>query len=441
MKAITHSLIPLMVLLLGVSLAAPQSAPEKNIDSTRDSGLKMLNVVKEQIKANYYDSKFHGIDLDARFKVAELKIKQALSYAQIIGIIAQAVIDLNDSHTSLIPPPYKSTTVYGWKMQMIGNACYITAIAPGSDAEAKGLKPGDRIIALDGNEPTRKTMWKIKYYYYVLRPKSQVEVTVETPAGERRQVDVLTKNYRRHFEEDSGMIYVRDPITSDLGEVLKTVKIYHEFGTDLIVYRFRSFDTDSDDIDKMMKKLGGHKAAVVDLRNNSGGRSDMLERFISYLFNHEVKVGDLKRRKEVKEVKVKPRKSHAFAGDLIVLIDSESKSAAEVFARLMQIEKRGLIVGDRSAGMVMENMVYDYDFDDRDRQPVLYGLMITDADIVMSDGKSLEWIGVTPDKLILPTSDDIRNRRDPALAYAASLGGIKITPEEAGALFPGNAPK
>jgi len=441
MKAITHSLIPLMVLLLGVSLAAPQSAPEKNIDSTRDSGLKMLNVVKEQIKANYYDPKFHGIDLDARFKVAELKIKQALSYAQIIGIIAQAVIDLNDSHTSLIPPPYKSTTVYGWKMQMIGNDCYITGIAPGSDAEAKGLKPGDRIIALDGNEPTRKTMWKIKYYYYVLRPKSQVEITIETPAGERRQVDVLTKNYRRHFEEDSGMIYVRDTITSDLGEVLKTTKVYHEFGTDLIVYRFRSFDTDSDDIDKMMKKLGGHKAAVVDLRDNSGGRSDMLERFISYLFDREVKVGDLKRRKEVKEVKVKPRKSHAFAGDLIVLVDSESKSAAEVFARLMQIEKRGLIIGDRSAGMVMENMVYDYDFDDRDRQPVLYGLMITDADIVMSDGKSLEWIGVTPDKPILPTPDDIRNRRDPALAYAASLGGIKITPEEAGAIFPGNAPK
>ena len=441
MKAITHSLIPLMVLLLGVSVAAPQSSLEKNIDSTRDNGLKMLKVVKEQIKANYYDPKFHGIDLDARFNVAELKIKQALSYAQIIGIIAQTVIDLNDSHTRLIPPLHQSTTVYGWKMQMIGNDCYITAIAPGSDAETKGLKPGDRIIALDGNEPTRRTMWKAKYYYYVLRPKSQVEVTVETPAGERRQVVVLTKNYRRHFEEDSGWIYVRDTITSDLGEVLKTTKVYHEFGTDLIVYRFRSFNTNSDDIDNMMKKLNGHKAAVVDLRANSGGRSDMLERFISYFFNHEVKVGDFKRRKEVKEVKVKPRNSHAFAGNLIVLIDSESKSAAEVFARLVQIEKRGLIVGDRSAGMVMETMVYDYELNNRNDPPVIYGLMITDADIVMSDGKSLEWLGVTPDKLILPTSDDIRNRRDPALAYAASLGGIKITPEEAGALFPGNAPK
>jgi C-terminal processing protease CtpA/Prc len=430
-----------MVLLLGVSVAAPQSAPEKNIDSTRDSGLKMLKVVREQIKANYYDPKFHGIDLDARFKVAELKINQALSYAQIIGIIAQTVIDLNDSHTRLVPPPYKSTTVYGWKMQMIGNDCYITAIAPGSDAEAKGLKPGDRIIALDGNEPTRKTMWKVKYYYYVLRPKSQVDVTFETPAGERRQVVVLTKNYRHHFETDSGMIYVRDTITSDLGEVLKTSKVYYEFGTDLIVYRFRSFNTDSDDIDNMMKKLNGHKAAVVDLRANSGGRSDMLERFISYLFNHEVKVGDFKRRKEVKEVKVKPRNSHAFPGDLIVLIDSESKSAAEVFARLVQIEKRGLIVGDRSAGMVMENMVYNYELDLRNAPPVLYGLMITDADIVMSDGKSLEWLGVTPDKLILPTSEDIRNHRDPALAYAASLGGIKITPEGAGALFLGNDPK
>ena len=96
-----YSLIhPLIVLLFSVSVAAPQSAPEKNIDSSRDKGLKMLKVVKEEIKANYYDPKFHGMDLDARFKLAEVKIMQALSAAQIIGIIAQAVIDLNDSHTN-----------------------------------------------------------------------------------------------------------------------------------------------------------------------------------------------------------------------------------------------------------------------------------------------------------------------------------------------------
>jgi C-terminal processing protease CtpA/Prc len=120
-----------------------------------------------------------------------------------------------------------------------------------------------------------------------------------------------------------------------------------------------------------------------------------------------------------------------------VIVDSQSSSASEIFARLVQLEKRGKEVGDHSAGMVMESLRYKYELESGDR-PVLYGLMITDADIVMTDGKSLAWVGVEPDKMILPTPDDIRSARDPVLAYAASLVGVTLDPEKAGSLF---APK
>jgi hypothetical protein len=47
-----------------------------------------------------------------------------------------------------------------------------------------------------------------------------------------------------------------------------------------------------------------------------------------------------------------------------------------------------------------------------------YGVSITDADIIMTDGKSIEHVGVTLDELRLPTASDLATKRDP---YAVSL--------------------
>ena len=105
----------------------------------------MLKVIKEDIKRNYYDATYRGMDLDARFAAADEKMKGATSLGQIFGIIAQAMADLNDSHTFFIPPSRITKTQYGWQMKMVGETCYVTAVKPGSDAEAKGLKVGDAV--------------------------------------------------------------------------------------------------------------------------------------------------------------------------------------------------------------------------------------------------------------------------------------------------------
>jgi C-terminal processing protease CtpA/Prc len=65
----------------------------------------------------------------------------------------------------------------------------------------------------------------------------------------------------------------------------------------------------------------------------------------------------------------------------------------------------------------------------------LYGASITIADLIMTDGQSLEKTGVMPDIVIIPTAQDIASKRDIVLARALGALGVEFTPEEAYAIF------
>jgi C-terminal processing protease CtpA/Prc len=147
-----------------------------------------------------------------------------------------------------------------------------------------------------------------------------------------------------------------------------------------------------------------------------------------------VKIADRMGRKDLKPEVAKTVGGHAFAGQVIVIVDSVSGSAAELFARVIQLEHRGLVLGDRSSGSVMEAEIYPFAHG-LDTE-IYYAFSVTEADLIMKDGKSLEHVGVTPDEIVLPTARDLAAGRDPLLARAAEIAGINLDPTEAGKLFP-----
>lgn len=426
----------LVITLCIMFFGAFQSAHSQSFDSIeRQRTLDMLKTVKADLKKNYYDPSFHGMDLDARFNAAEEKLKKAASIGQAFSIIAQVLLDLDDSHTKFYPPSRPEKIDYGWKMQMIGDASYIVAVRPGSDADKQGLKPGDRVLAVERRKPTRKDLWKMNYYYNVLSPRPGLQVAVQSPGGEPRELNLEAKITHGQRVVD---------LTSDIGinaflreledDRLEDRDRYYENVDGVFVWKMRRFYLTDSQIDTMMGRVKKSKALVLDLRDNGGGAEDTLLRLLGHFFDKDVKMADIKSRKESKAIIAKTRGNDPFKGKVVVLIDSNSGSAAEIFARIMQLEKRGTVIGDRSAGAVMRSMAHPYEMGVN--TVVFYGASMTVADVLMSDGQSLEHVGVIPDELLLPSPEDLAARKDPVLARALELAGAKVDAAKAGALFP-----
>ncbi len=435
-RACTKSLIVVLGLL------TTNGWCQKITSMDRDRALSMLQEISSDVKKHYYDPKFHGVNWDAKVDEMKERIRATDSNNRAMSEIAAALDSLDDSHTFFQPPSHALRYDYGWQSEMIGERCFIIRVRPGSDAEKKGVKAGDELVALNGHTPNREDLWKMWYVFNTLRPQPALRLDLRDPAGKQRQVDVVTTMIEKKRVTDltgggaGGDIWDMVRESEDAAHLGRAQFV--ELGDDVGILKFPGFHFDESEVDGLIGKARKHKTLVLDLRGNPGGSVDTLKFLISDCFEKEVKVGDRIGRSEHKPLIAKSH-SHPFTGKLVVLVDSKSASAAELFARVVQIEKRGTVLGDRSSGSVMEAKHYSYksgmDI------VVFYGASITDADLIMTDGKSLEHSGVLPDEVVLPSAEDIASGRDPVLAHAVETAGAKLSPEAAGKLFPYEWPK
>jgi carboxyl-terminal processing protease len=433
MNAVRHAVLVLLVTLIVV---LPTPGASQALDSTaRARAKEMLGTIKETIQNHYFDKSFRGIDLDAHFKAASAKLDTAVSLGHAYAVIAQALVDFGDSHTFFIPPSRSATYEFGWEMRIIGDRCFIVAVKPGSDAEAKGLKAGDQLLRIDAFTPARETLWLARYLYYTLSPRSALTVVAQSPGAQPRTLTIAAK-----------VTPGPKVVTISIEDIIEGVPRGRDNASfvrrsrlvrlgDITVWKLGGFDIDTRAIDRFADEaLKGTTSLILDLRGNPGGNSEVLERLTSRFFDKEVKLGELKGRRSMRSPVARKRDA-PFGGRLIVLIDAESASASEVFARVVQLENRGLVFGDRSSGSVMLSRQLVAAVESLEGV-IMYGMSVTEADLIMADGKSLERVGVAPDQLILPTPVDLQAGKDPVLAQAVAALGGTLDAAAAAKLFP-----
>jgi C-terminal processing protease CtpA/Prc len=433
MKILTLKTIAFSFLCLSVLSCMPQSSyGQGGMDRIERSRMKdILRVVKNNVKKSYYDPEFKGIDIEARFKLADDKLNAATSVGQAMGIIAQALIDFNDSHLYFIPPSTNLAVEYGWKMQAVGDKILVTSVKPGSDAAAKGLKPGDQIISVSGFKVSRPELWKVIYYYNGISKRDRLNLSILGPGEkEPRELSINAElktlpraiNYQNFFR-----------IFDDFYEEENDKHRFRTIGG-IQIWRMPGFDFEPTQVDSLMDRMRSSSGLILDLRGNGGGYVKTLERLSGSFFDKDLKIADLKGRKSMDPMVSRTRGNAVFKGRLIVLVDSRSGSASEIFARLVQLENRGKVLGDVSAGSVMQSQIFSESLGVNSL--VMFAVSITNADVIMSDNKSIEHVGVIPDELILPTGEDLADGRDPVLARAVELLGGQLSADAAGKFFP-----
>lgn len=408
-----------MCLAMVAGAAGQKQKPNVISRYDRSGAHLMLRQVYEGLRDYYYDPRFHGVNIEQRYKVYDQKLKQVKTLGEAYRVIDAYLTVLHDSHTYFYPPGMNFIPLYGFSMRMIGNRCFITHVRPGTDAAAK-LRPGDEILTLNGYSVNRGDFQALDYFLHILSPQGGLYLHLRGADGAERQEAVRTQFlYRRNIPTNFRQATLGKQQWKLVGGVL--------------VWKFPGFDNDRDQTNRALRAARNTSAIVLDLRGNGGGAVASLQYLLGHFVGRKTLLATLVGRHGRKPVYIQPQKPR-YTGKLFVLINSESASAAELFARVVQLNHIGTVVGDRSSGMVME--AYDLGFAYGLASTAFYGLSVTINDVVMADGHSLEGVGVTPGVTVLPSAADLAAGRDPALAQAVGLAGGAITPVAAGQLFP-----
>ncbi len=426
-----HRALLLPLLCLGCLVRPAVGQEMTGFDRQRDR--LMLRAVEHDLRKYYYDTTFHGLDLATLFDSTDARIAVASSNSEAFLNIAATVSTLRDSHTLFIPPRRTVAVQYGWNLGIVGDSCYILKVDPKSDAAALGVKRGDRVIAVDRFLVNRGDRWNVEYLYLALAPRPTVRLTLQSPGDTARSVVVQAKvtphpQIMDLTHGDDIWRIIREGQNVDRARRSR----FAELGSDVLVWQLPDFMVSDRDIDRAVRRAQDFKALVLDLRGDPGGLVSTLLRLAGDLVGADT-FGVRRERAKTEPLRTRtggPR----FTGTVVAVVDAQSASSAEVLAYLLQLRKRGTVVGDRTAGAVMESRGYEHrvgvDI------VVFYYMSVTVADLVFSDGTRLEGQGVIPDEIVLPSGADLAGLRDPALARAITLAGHAVTPEAAGLLFP-----
>lgn len=221
---------------------------------------------------------------------------------------------------------------------------YIRATFPDSPAARASLRYGDRILAVDGNSMKGKTYPEVRKF--LLGPRgTTVKVTVEHPATKQTE----TVNI------------IRDAVS--LPSIAQAYMLRPGVGYVGMTGGFNL--TTMDEFEVALKQLHskGMNMLVLDLRGNRGGLLIQAVRVANSFLQRGQPIVTQKGRFRDSSQSYNAVNDNPDSVPIVVLVNGDTASAAEIVAGALQDHDRALIVGETTFGKGLVQFPFQLDYD------------------------------------------------------------------------------
>jgi len=333
---------------------------------------------------------------------------------------------LHQSHFAILPAdvyeevgdkPRSGDGRTGIDVRVVNKQALVISVNPDSPAAKAGVRPGWRILQVDGKDvgPTIESVSRT-YRDSTLRDLMLARAVASKLNG--NVSDTVRLRFLDGAEKtvDLELAEVAPRGAKTTFGLLPTQYVWSESRKldDKVGYiAFNMFlDPASlmpafEDAVNSFQKADG---IIIDIRGNPGGIGIMAMGLAGWFIDKPgQRLGTMYTRQTPLNFVVNPR-FPTFKGRLAILVDGSSASTSEIFAGGMQDLKRARIFGTRTAGAALPSFI--------ERLPNGDGFQCATANYISAGGKPLEAVGVTPDVEAPPTRELLLADKDAALAAA-----------------------
>lgn len=317
------------------------------------------------------------------------------------GAISGMLEALGDKHTAYMDPEqYRISQMpmdgeyegIGAWVDITGDFLVIISPMPDSPAEKAGIKAGDTIIAVDGEDMTGVDGNLV--LRRILGPaNTEVKLTVKRESQEEPLEIAITR--------------AKIVIPSVTSEMLENEIAYVQVST----YGEKT----TAELETALKELMAEKpkGMILDLRNNGGGYLNTAIEVVSQFIPSGVVMYEQYGSGEKETFEALPG---GLATDipLVVLVNEGTASASEITAGAIQDLKRGQLVGVTTYGKGSVQNVIPL----RNEEGVV---RVTIARWLTPNERQIHEIGLEPDVVVEITEEDIAAERDPQLDKAIEI--------------------